>query len=306
MYSYRLWEWLLFFFLYCFIGWCWETTYVSVKERKFINRGFLYGPVLPIYGAGAVMMLAVSAPFQEQPVLIFLAGVAGATILELVTGMLMEILFQVRYWDYSHKKFHYRGYICLSSSLTWGFFTIIMTRFLHRQVVEPLVLEAPPRLLNGITIFISCYIVIDFAVSISGALNLRKLLDRMEEARKELMVIERRLDAIIAFYRGIPSEKRDGSWYEKLKMEELRRGIEERFHAIRTSFKESKENTWEEMERYFKRVQEIFKNYTNISQRKKLQKNRIFDNPTMVSKRYQISLNELKQMMADFRRKKKN
>ena len=97
MYQYSIIEWLFFFYLYCFCGWIFESTFVSLKSRKFVNRGFMRGPFLPIYGSGAIMMLVVSMPFQDNIFLTYIAGCIGATALELVTGELMEALFKVRY-----------------------------------------------------------------------------------------------------------------------------------------------------------------------------------------------------------------
>ena len=108
MYHYSLSQWLFFFYFYCFFGWCFESTYVSICERRLVNRGFLRGPFLPLYGSGAIMMLVVSSPFQDSQPLVFLAGCVGSTVLEYVTGVVMEALFKVRYWDYSHKKFNFK------------------------------------------------------------------------------------------------------------------------------------------------------------------------------------------------------
>ena len=89
------------------------------------------------------MMLLVSRPFQDNLFLVFLAGCIGATALEYVTGVVMETLFKVRYWDYSNQKFNFQGQICLSSTLCWGVLTVFMTRILHPPV-ERLVLGLPP------------------------------------------------------------------------------------------------------------------------------------------------------------------
>ena len=88
-----------------------ESCYVSFRKKEWVNRGFLHGPFLPIYGSGAVMMLFVSEPFKNNLILTYFAGVVGATLLELVTGAAMEALLKVRYWDYSNQKFNYKGYI---------------------------------------------------------------------------------------------------------------------------------------------------------------------------------------------------
>ena len=105
-------QWAFFFFFYSFFGWCFESAYVSLKQKRLVNRGFIHGPFLPLYGTGGVMMLVVSSPFRDNLLLTFVAGCIGATVLEYVTGVAMEALFKVRYWDYSHKKLNFQGQIC--------------------------------------------------------------------------------------------------------------------------------------------------------------------------------------------------
>ena len=118
MYSYTIVQWLFFFYFYCFVGWCIESAYVSVRTRKLTNRGFMRGPFLPLYGSGAIMMLVVSMPFQDNILMVYAAGCVGATVLEYVTGVIMEALFKVRYWDYTKNKFNFQGHICLGTSLS--------------------------------------------------------------------------------------------------------------------------------------------------------------------------------------------
>ena len=136
MFAYSFLQWLLFFYLYSLIGWCFESFYVSIKKRRLINRGFIRGPFLPLYGSGAIVMLFVSRPFSDQILYLFLAGMIGATLLEYITGVLMESLFKVRYWDYSNLKFNYQGQVCLSSSIAWGGLTVLMTRVIHQPIEQ--------------------------------------------------------------------------------------------------------------------------------------------------------------------------
>ena len=98
---YTVHQWVLLFYLYCFMGWIWESCYVSLKNHKWVNRGFLKGPLLPIYGSGAIVVLISTLVVQKNLVLVFIIGMIAATILEYITGALMEKLFHVRYWDYT-------------------------------------------------------------------------------------------------------------------------------------------------------------------------------------------------------------
>ena len=185
MYEYTWYQWLTFFFIYCFFGWIFESTYVSAKTGHFVNRGFLRLPLLPLYGTGAVMMLWVSLPVKDNLFLVYLAGVIAATILEYVTGWGMEKLFKMKYWDYSNQRFNVKGYICLSSSIAWGFLTIFLTEVVHRPI-EHYVLGLP---VMGNIIFVlitSLLFAADTAESVKTALDLAKVLDAMTDMRAEL------------------------------------------------------------------------------------------------------------------------
>lgn len=198
MYHYTVAQWLLCFYIYSFIGWCWESLYVSFLQKRWVNRGFMRGPFLPIYGSGALIMLLVCVPFKNHLLLTFLPGMIGATLLELATGAAMEALFRVRYWDYSERKLNYKGYICLEASLLWGVFTILMNLLLHRPV-HWLLTHLPPFWLQAGTAVITLLVGTDFVLSFLGALNLRRMLDRIEQMKTDLAVMQRRLDAMVAF-----------------------------------------------------------------------------------------------------------
>jgi len=200
MYHYTVWQWLLFFYIYCFIGWCWETGFVSVKKHHFENRGFLSGPFLPIYGSGAIMMLIVAGPFHNL-IAIYFAGVLGATALELVTGIAMEAMFKVRYWDYSMKFCNYKGYICLGSSVAWGFFTIILTKYIHKPM-EHFVLGQPTIVINLVSMALTAYMMADFALSFHGAFKWRNAMYKVKDAVADIGNLEDRVNAIIGFADG--------------------------------------------------------------------------------------------------------
>ena len=185
MYTYTWYQWLLIFYTYCFFGWIFESTYVSCKTRRFVNRGFLRLPMLPLYGTGAVMMLWVSLPLKHNVFLVYISGMIAATVLEYVTGWAMERLFKMKYWDYSNQRFNLNGYICLSSSIAWGFLTIFLTEIVHPPISRLVLLLHPiPALITvgAVTVMFTA----DAVQSVRAALDLAKVLDAMTKMRAEL------------------------------------------------------------------------------------------------------------------------
>ncbi len=304
MYHYSIIKWLFFFYFYCFFGWIFESAYVSLRSKKFVNRGFMRGPFLPIYGSGAIMMLVVSMPFQDNIFLTYIAGCIGATVLELVTGVAMEALFKVRYWDYSNQKFNYKGHICLSSTIAWGFLTIFMTEFLHK-VVEKIISFIPAMTINVVTVIVTVYIIIDFTLSFKAAMDLRDILVGLEKAKQEMERIQKRLDVIIA----VANDEREMRKLENsMRIDDLMESIEERFGAFKERIKI---NPSEFMEDVREEITELRSRYI-VEKEHRLQFKRLKDfyqralikgNPTMYSRRFEEALEELKKA-ADERRKK--
>ena len=198
MYVYTLGQWLLFFFLYCFLGWVWESCYVSARQRRWVNRGFLHGPLLPIYGFGAVIILWATLPVRGSLALIFLLGMLAATALEYVTGAAMEALFKVRYWDYSGKAFNLNGHICLTCSLAWGAFSVLLVKVLHPPL-EDLVLRLPAFLADALACVLTVYFTADTVRSFQAAMDLREVLTRLTEENEDLRRLAKRAEVISAF-----------------------------------------------------------------------------------------------------------
>ena len=304
-YHYMVIQWLFLFYFYCFCGWCIETSYVSIKSRKLVNRGFMRGPFLPLYGSGAMMMLVVSAPFQDHIVLVYIAGCIGATILEYITGVTMEALFKVRYWDYSEKPFNFQGHICLGTSLSWGGLTILMTQFVHRPV-EKILLSTPLNVLMPVTVILTIFLAVDFALSCKAALDIRDILVKMEKAKEELERISKRLDVILAFANE-EWESRKGERHTKRRLESLRSGLEERFESIRAVIM-SKPGEYKESEKEeFLSLREKY--HINIELTKQLKSFKDFykrsmlrGNPTMVSAKFKEALEELKEAVSGRRK----
>ena len=295
-----MYEWLLFFYIYSFFGWIFETTYVSVCEKRPVNRGFLRGPFLPIYGGGAVMMLFISEPFRNNLILTYFAGVVGATMLELATGIVMESIFKIKYWDYSRKKYNYKGYICLSSSVVWGFFTIAMNEIIHPLILKGLAaLPALPVMV--VASVVTVLLVFDISVSVKEALDLRRLLESMEEVQREILRIRKRADVVIACL--------DDSWRDFVennpaldKAGEIYKGVELRYNKIRQSvmemdlLTEAQKEELGELRVRFASVLDKMEQFRGMRKNKGSGiRSRILRNPTMTSRIYRSSLEFLKE-----------
>ena len=308
MYHYTLIQWLFFFYFYCFFGWVFESTYVSVKSRKFVNRGFMRGPFLPIYGSGAIMMLVVSMPFQDNLILTYLAGCVGATVLEFVTGTVMEALFKVRYWYYSNQKFNYKGHICLGSTLAWGFLTIFMTEFLHRGV-EKLVFSIPDLIITILTIALTIVILVDFTLSFKAALDLRDVLIGLDKAKAEMERIQKRLDVIVAGASDeLETRRQERKLERSIYMDELMDDIEERFNSIKERIKvEPPEFLEDAREELLELKAKFLVEKEHRIQFKKLkdfyQRSMIKGNPTMYSQRFEEALDDLKKAVEKYKKK---
>jgi len=179
---YHIAAWL---YAYSFLGWAWESGFVSVRQKKLVNRGFVTGPLCTIYGVGAISVYLILKPLADNWVLLYFGGVLTATALEYITAVIMEKLFHTGWWDYSEKKFNFQGRICLGSSIAWGFFTIIMFTVLQPfvELVVDLVSEEAGHI---VIICITVLYAVDFTFSMMAALQLGKKLEQMEHSMAEL------------------------------------------------------------------------------------------------------------------------
>lgn len=199
-------NWMAYFFIYCFMGWCFESTYVSLRQKRIVNRGFLKGPYLPIYGFGAITILISTLLVTWSIPLIFICGMIASTILEYITGAVMETMFSMKYWDYSYQKFNIKGYICLSSSIAWGFFSVLLVKVIHVPVSE-FVKDMDDQVLGGIVTAVSAVMIIDLIFAFRKALDFRKILAYQTAVRKELAELTERLGEARETFTEMANEK---------------------------------------------------------------------------------------------------
>ena len=304
VFSYTTDQWLLFFFIYCFCGWIFESTYVSLRKHRFVNRGFMRGPFLPLYGSGAVLMLVVSIPVEKNLLLVYLAGCVAATALEYVTGVCMESLFKVRYWDYSNQKFNYKGQICLSSTLAWGGLTIFLLKVIHPPI-ERFVLGLPTQLVSVITHVLTALIGVDMALSFKAALDVRDVLVKLTALKGDLDNLQNRANVIVAFAQADMLEKKEE--LEK-RLEERLEGPLAKLERTVSRLEEQKEKLGEKLPEFEGLKTRVAVTKEKISQVKKngldfYGRSLLKNNPTATSEEFKEALKVLKESLEERKNK---
>uniref|UniRef100_UPI003FEDF68F putative ABC transporter permease n=1 Tax=Eisenbergiella tayi TaxID=1432052 RepID=UPI003FEDF68F len=192
-------ELIWYFFIYSFIGWCAEIAYAAVKHKKFMNRGFLNGPLCPVYGIGMVLILVFFSSLKGNFFFLALGCSVMAAVVEFFTGALMEKVFRCKWWDYTGYKHNLGGYICPQFSALWGIGAALIITFVH-PFLAPLISMIPTFIVRLLGIILLVITTGDF-LSVAGAiLQLRKTA-RIEEIAAGMQEVSDRLGN--ASFRGI-------------------------------------------------------------------------------------------------------
>ena len=210
----------MFFFIYGFLGWCVEVAFAAVKESRFVNRGFLNGPICPIYGFGVVSVVLLLRPLAHSLPLLFLGAVAVTTLIELLTGFLLEKLFHARWWDYSPRKFNIGGYVCPLFSLIWGAACVVVVRLIH-PAVDHVVRLLPDAALYTALGALFAVLAIDLAATVATIHRLGQRLKRLNDLASEIHALSDELGRAISG--GALSAKRKAEASEVLLSEGVRR-----------------------------------------------------------------------------------
>ncbi len=181
----QLFEILMYFIIYSVLGWIMESIIRSVIERKIINTGFLRGPVCPIYGIGAIIMLLFLERFQDNIIALFFISIVVLTAWEYLVGVVLEKMFNTKYWDYSHQKFNFQGRICLTNSLFWGVLGVVFVKYIH-PFVQGLISKLDINLLYYIIAIISLVMLVDFISTVIKVKNIKLTLEKTDKINKEI------------------------------------------------------------------------------------------------------------------------
>lgn len=196
----------LYFMIYAFLGWCMETVYCSICERRLVPRGFLFGPICPIYGVGVLMMICWFAPFMGNPLLFYVVATVCMSAWEYFVGWFLEVTTHIKYWDYSKFKFNLKGRICLWVCLTWGALAYVILFWVH-PAVSQLVLKVPPMIRYISAIVLAVILIADTVTTIRKLALSAKLMRKLDEARVQLSLGRAELEDILQDAKEDISEK---------------------------------------------------------------------------------------------------
>lgn len=268
---YHIISWL---YIYSFLGWVWETSYVSFKAGKYINRGFVNGPFCTIYGFGAVFIYLILNPVSENIFALFGGGLLVATILEYVTAVLMESIFHTSWWDYSDKKLNFQGRICLGASLGWGAASVIFFRILHPVVEE--FIELYPRVAGETAICcLTIFYGADFIYSTASAFHLHEKISALEGGLEALqgeflIKLNKRMEVWMK-KKGISFD----SIKERLEDREMLRELERKKNSVKAELSRELDARREALlSKLDHNLRRYLKSYPNLDRGYKLHKNK--------------------------------
>ena len=240
-----IYPYVCFFFIYAFFGWVIEVIYHVVRDGAFVNRGFLNGPICPIYGYGMVLVVLFLWPIRDNPFMVFAGALIFASLLELFGGFALFKLFKIRWWDYSGEKFNIGGYVCPKFSLIWGAGGFLIIKLVHpliQGIVEVLPYGLTWALLSGFILIMAA----DFAVTLRTVLGIRSEIIELERITKRMREFSDALGQEISD-ETLAAMERNEKIREKI--EENEKAAKERREKLREDFRKKRQEKEAALER---------------------------------------------------------
>lgn len=172
---------LALWFVYGAFGFIVETTYVSLNKKKFVQRGFLTGPIIPIYAFGALAILYFLSPWHKSVLLLFISGMLVASLLEYFGGYMMEKIFKIKLWDYSDYKYNIKGRVCLKNSIMFGVLAVLLVLYINPAVIE-FIDSIDFKVLSYLVSIAMIIAIIDTSFSVFALIDIKKILHETIEA----------------------------------------------------------------------------------------------------------------------------
>lgn len=175
---------IICFFIYCILGWCCEEVYCYLLSKKWVNRGFLYGPYLPVYGFGAMAVVLMLEPFLAYPVLIFILGLIVCSAIEYVGHWGLEKIFQIKLWDYSTYRFNIKGRVCLRNSILFGICSLVVMYVINVPLLK-VVFSLNDYVAYSLSSAIFFLMLVDMILSVMKLNAFKKAMLEFEMATRE-------------------------------------------------------------------------------------------------------------------------
>ena len=230
------------FLIYAFLGWVVEVAFAACRSHSFINRGFINGPLCPVYGCGVLAVVVILYPLHHNLFLLFLCSFVLVSAIEFLTGFLLEKLFHNKWWDYSERKFNICGYICPLFSILWGLGCVFVLKVFHPIAYRGICLL--PQLPGAIMLTVLCLVfAVDLAITVATILQFNERLRLLDEIAGKIKVISDELGENI--YEGVTVAVEKGgelkeNIYEGMTVAVEKGGeLRESFDIKATEFKES-------------------------------------------------------------------
>lgn len=180
---------LLFYFaIYSFAGWCGEVVFATVRHGKFVNRGMLHGAYCPIYGFGLITVIVCLTPIKDSWLLLFVGSAVLTTVLEFITGFVLDKLFGRRWWDYSDKKFNIGGYICPQFTVMWGLACLLIMKVVQPAIAFAVGLIWKPVGIAALCLFYAA-IITDVILTFPEVKKLRNEIRLIDDLEKQLTAV---------------------------------------------------------------------------------------------------------------------
>lgn len=224
------------FLVYAFLGWCAEVAYAAVHHGKFVNRGFLNGPVCPIYGVGMLVVVTLLWGLRHNLILLFLGSAGLTTTLEYATGLILERFFHDKWWDYSDKPFNVKGYICLEFTILWGLAAAFVVGAVHPFVF--MIINKTPFVFGVIlmSVLLAAFVT-DLVITVTELVKLPKKMGAMLEAERALKAISDKIGENISDTAIAAKEKGNELAEEsKPRLEELKAEYEQKAAEYKRRF----------------------------------------------------------------------
>lgn len=180
-----IYELILYFFIYSLIGWLAEVCYAYKVRGFFVNRGFLYGPLCPIYGTGIILAIISLDRFSNNLILLYFLATILVSLIEYITGFILEKFFNSRWWDYTDNAFNIKGRICLSFSLLWGIAVVFIIKVVH-PLISSLVNLVPDIVVAPAAYLILIYFLTDVFFTLSSLIRLNNLFHNLNNISTEI------------------------------------------------------------------------------------------------------------------------